>query len=139
MLRCAVSIECAAPRTASRVYVQLLRCTVSIECIYTTPCAGQGYRDRYRIEIGEGTYTEKLVVEANRPPITMVGMTPEVDGVVVTWSDCDGCSSPTDLVRLVSILASTAVLFITLATYFANLNPDPLYCGIDRYTIYTNK
>ena len=56
----------------------------------------QGYRGRYTIEIAPGIYNEKVVVMANRPPVTLVGRTEEVDGVVVRWQDCDGCSTPTD-------------------------------------------
>ena len=56
----------------------------------------EGYRDRYTIEVAAGTYREKLIVRANRPPITLLGMTPDVDGVLVQWSDCDGCNSSTD-------------------------------------------
>ena len=56
-----------------------------------------GYRDRYTIEIAPGTYREKLVVASNRPPITLVGMSAgKADGVLVLWTDCDGCASPTD-------------------------------------------
>ena len=56
----------------------------------------QGYRDRYTVQIAPGIYNEKVVVMANRPPVTLVGMTAEVDGVVVRWEDCDGCATPTD-------------------------------------------
>ena len=55
-----------------------------------------GYRDRYTIQVQPGVYSEKLFVRANRPPITLVGMSEEVDAVLVRWSDCDGCATPSD-------------------------------------------
>ena len=55
-----------------------------------------GYRDRYTILIAPGLYKEKLVVAANRPPITLRGMSGVADGVLVQQFDCDGCSTPTD-------------------------------------------
>ena len=55
-----------------------------------------GYRDRYTIEVAEGHYKEKVAVAANRPPITLVGQTDRVDGVLVQWFDCDGCATPSD-------------------------------------------
>jgi pectinesterase len=59
--------------------------------------ARQGYRDRYTITIAPGVYEEKLVISANRPPITLAGLSAgETDSVVVKWRDCDGCSTPSD-------------------------------------------
>ena len=56
-----------------------------------------GYRDRYTIEVAPGYYEEKVVIAANRPPITLRGMNNGVqDGVTVQWFDCDGCETPSD-------------------------------------------
>jgi pectinesterase len=54
------------------------------------------YRNRYTIQIEPGYYEEKIIVEANRPPITLRGMSDKTDAVLVQWFDCDGCVSPSD-------------------------------------------
>lgn len=55
-----------------------------------------GYRDRYTIEVAPGEYREKVVIGANRPPITLRGMSAAADGVLLRWTDADGAVSPTD-------------------------------------------
>eukprot|EP00729_Bicosta_minor_P017441 gene17441-883_t len=55
-----------------------------------------GYRDRYTIQVAPGYYKEKVTIGSNRPPITMVGISDQEDGVLVQWEDCDGCVSPSD-------------------------------------------
>ena len=55
------------------------------------------YRDRYTIEVAPGTYREKVVVAANRPPITLRGLSATTDdGVLIAWTDRDGVASSTD-------------------------------------------
>ena len=38
----------------------------------------QAYRDRYTIQVAPGVYNEKIIVVANRPPVTLIGMSPKV-------------------------------------------------------------
>ena len=51
-----------------------------------------GYRDRYTIQVAPGYYKEKVTIGSNRPPITMIGISDQEDGVLVQWEDCDGCA-----------------------------------------------